>query len=77
MAYGWSVEDDVPARGDEEKTGVMLVAFIAWPSVDAHMRFRETRVFKDEIGGLRTIPELVKLGAFHVGCTRRDASDVE
>jgi hypothetical protein len=71
ISYGWSVEDDVPVRGDEGKTGVMLAAFIGWPSLEAHMKFRDTQEFKDTIGLLRTLPRLIKLGAFHVSCTSK------
>lgn len=73
MSFGWSVEDDVPVRGDEEGSkGILLVAFIGWEGLEAHGRFRETEVFKDSIGSLRTMPEMVKLAAFHVGGTARD-----
>ncbi|CAM1509556.1 Fc.00g032950.m01.CDS01 [Cosmosporella sp. VM-42] len=77
ISYGWSAEDDVPIRGEEDKTGSMLVAFIGWPSVEAHMKFRDTQEFKDSIGLLRNIPGLIKLGAFHVSCKSKGASDVE
>ncbi|KAF4453679.1 hypothetical protein F53441_3688 [Fusarium austroafricanum] len=63
ISYGWSVENDVPIRGDEGKTGCMLAAFIGWPSVEAHQKFRETEDFKENIGLLREIPGLVKLNA--------------
>lgn len=72
ISYGWSVENDVPVKGDEEKTGSMLVAFIGWPSVEAHQKFRETQDFKDHIGLLREMPQLVKLSAFHVSCVSRE-----
>ncbi|KAF5025441.1 hypothetical protein F66182_2464 [Fusarium sp. NRRL 66182] len=65
ISYGWSVENDVPVRGDETKSGAMLAAFIGWPSIEAHQKFRETAHFKDNIGLLREIPGLVKLSAFH------------
>ena len=77
ISSGWSVEDDVPVRGEEDKTGSMLVAFIGWPSVEAHMKFRDTQEFKDSIGLLRNIPGLIKLAAFHVSCKSKGASDVE
>lgn len=65
---GWSVENDVPVTGQDDITGSMLVAFIGWPSVDAHIKFRETQPFMDNIALLRNIPSLIELGAFHVSC---------
>ncbi|KAF4996204.1 hypothetical protein FDECE_12546 [Fusarium decemcellulare] len=76
ISYGWSVENDVPVKGDEEKTGAMLVAFIGWPSVEAHQKFRETEDFKENIGLLREMPRLVKLSAFHVSCLSKEAEGV-
>ncbi|KAI5456723.1 hypothetical protein BGZ63DRAFT_87966 [Mariannaea sp. PMI_226] len=74
ISYGWSLEDDIPVRGDEEKQGVMLAAFIGWQSLEAHMKFRDTQQFKDSIGLLRTMPSLIKMGVFHVSCTSKVAS---
>ncbi|KAM0347696.1 hypothetical protein ACHAPU_004711 [Fusarium lateritium] len=76
ISYGWSVENDVPVRGDEANSGAMLAAFIGWPSVEAHQKFRETDDFKDNIGLLREIPGLVKLSAFHVSCESKEAEGV-
>ncbi|KAH6952961.1 hypothetical protein DER45DRAFT_617334 [Fusarium avenaceum] len=76
ISYGWSVENDVPIRGDEANSGAMLAAFIGWPSVEAHQKFRETDDFKDNIGLLREIPGLVKLSLFHVSCVSKEAEGV-
>lgn len=76
ISYGWSVENDVPVRGDESKTGAMLIALIGWPSVEAHEKFRETDNFKENIGLLREIPGLIKLAAFHVSCASQEAEGV-
>ncbi|KAH7259526.1 uncharacterized protein BKA55DRAFT_562704 [Fusarium redolens] len=77
ISYGWSVENDVPIRGDEGKTGSMLAAFIGWPSIEAHQKFRETDDFKENIGLLREIPGLVKLAAFHVSCVSKEAEGLK
>ncbi|KAL0933935.1 uncharacterized protein CTRU02_210734 [Colletotrichum truncatum] len=68
IAYGWSVENDVPVTGEPGKTGNLLVAFIGWPSVEAHMKFRETEAFKENIGLLRGMKDITKLAVFHVAC---------
>ncbi|CAG7558870.1 unnamed protein product [Fusarium equiseti] len=77
ISYGWSVENDVPVRGDESKTGCMLVAFIGWPSLEAHQKFRETDDFKENIGLLREMEGLIKLSAFHVSCQSQEAKGLE
>jgi hypothetical protein len=69
VSFGWGVERDYPVRGGEEgQKGSLLTALIGWPSVDAHMRFRETDVFKDNVGLIRSLGGLVKLAMFHVSC---------
>ncbi|CAH0037532.1 unnamed protein product [Clonostachys rhizophaga] len=73
ISCGWSVDNDVPVRGDESQSGVAFVSFIAWPSVEAHLKFRETEAFKSTIHHLREIPGLVKLSAFHVSCKSKAA----
>lgn len=67
--YGWGVENDFPVRGGEEgQTGSLLVALIGWPSIDAHMKFRDTETFKETVGLLRGLEGLLKLTMFHVKC---------
>uniref|UniRef100_L2FF46 Uncharacterized protein n=1 Tax=Colletotrichum fructicola (strain Nara gc5) TaxID=1213859 RepID=L2FF46_COLFN len=68
IAYGWSKENDVPITSEDGKAGNLLVAFIGWPSVEAHLKFRETEAFRDNIGLLREMKGIVKLGIFHVAC---------
>lgn len=67
--YGWGVENDFPIRGGEEgQTGSLFIALIGWPSIDAHMKFRDTDAFKESVGLLRGLPEMIKLTMFHVKC---------
>ncbi|OHE91290.1 hypothetical protein CORC01_13405 [Colletotrichum orchidophilum] len=68
ISHGWSVENDVPVTDEPGKTGNLLAAFIGWPSVDAHERFRDTLPFKENIGILRGMKDIVKLAVFHVSC---------
>ncbi|GKT49488.1 uncharacterized protein ColSpa_09669 [Colletotrichum spaethianum] len=68
ISHGWSVENDVPVTDEPGKTGNMLAAFIGWPSVEAHHKFRETEAFKENIGLLRDMKDVVKLAVFHVSC---------
>jgi heme-degrading monooxygenase HmoA len=77
ISYGWSVENDVPIRGDEGNSGAMLVAFIGWPSLEAHQKFRETDDFKQNIGLLREMEGLLKLSTFHVSCVSKEAKGLE
>ncbi|WYZ35826.1 hypothetical protein EsH8_X_000473 [Colletotrichum jinshuiense] len=71
ISYGWSVENDVPITDEPGKTGNLLAAFIGWPSVEAHVEFRDTQPFKDNIGLLRNMKDIVKSGVFHVSCKSR------
>lgn len=67
--YGWGVENDFPVRGGEDgQTGSLLIALIGWPNIDAHMKFRETDTFKENVGLLRGLEGLLKLTMFHVHC---------
>ena len=50
-AGGWIFEER--EFGDEKKVGKAVVLALAWESVDAHMKFRETDDFTTNIGGLR------------------------
>lgn len=49
---GWVIED-VEYKG---KKGKAYVAVLGWESVDAHMKFRETQAFRDNIHLLREGP---------------------
>lgn len=53
LAGGWSVEPHQHESLGEGVDGKMFGAFIGWPSIDAHMKFRETNDFKEIIGLLR------------------------
>ncbi|KFY24308.1 hypothetical protein V493_05329 [Pseudogymnoascus sp. VKM F-4281 (FW-2241)] len=69
VSFGWGIENDFPVRGGEEgQTGSVLAAFIGWTSIDAHVEFRETKAFKDNMGLLRHMEGVVKLAMFHVSC---------
>lgn len=67
--FGWGVENDFPVRGGEEgQKGSMLIALIGWPTIDAHMKFRDTDAFKESVGLLRDMEGMLKLTMFHVAC---------
>jgi len=53
-AYGETVED-VRKHAEQDKEGGAkgLVLFLGWETVDAHMAFRQTEVFKQNVGFLR------------------------
>lgn len=53
---GWVVEDvEHESLGDGKKGRVFKVV-LGWDSVEHHMRFRETEVFKENAGLLREGP---------------------
>lgn len=66
--YGWGVENDFAVPGDEGKTATALSLLIGWPSIEAHMNFRETDAFKDSIGLIRGLEGVIKLTMCHVKC---------
>lgn len=51
-AGGWVLED----VKYKEKKGKAYVGLVGWESVEAHMAFRETQAFKDNINVLREDP---------------------
>jgi len=61
---GW-VEEELPLPGESEKAKA-YVGLIAWVSVEAHLRFRETQVFKDNIHFLRGAKDLKTVRMVHV-----------
>lgn len=68
--FGWAVENDFPLPGEEGKTATVLSLLIGWPSIDAHMQFRETDAFKESVGLLRGMKGLIKMTMCHVKCSR-------
>ncbi|KAK5192463.1 hypothetical protein LTR99_009784 [Exophiala xenobiotica] len=82
-AGGW-VEEDIDIPGTDEK-GKAYVLLIGWTSVEAHMEFRETNAFKENIHYLRDAKDLKKLEAVHASMTEvtggaagvGDVSDVQ
>jgi len=63
---GW-VEEEVTNVKSGEKARA-YVGLAGWTSVQAHMDFRETQVFKDNISGLRGAKDLQGLHVVHVPC---------
>ncbi|KAI8997939.1 hypothetical protein BC832DRAFT_595383 [Gaertneriomyces semiglobifer] len=66
--FGWGIENDFPVRGGavEGQKGSILVALIGWPSVEAHMKFRDTEVFKENVHLLRGWEGNLAMTMFHV-----------
>ncbi|KAF6797508.1 hypothetical protein CSOJ01_12986 [Colletotrichum sojae] len=73
VAYGWSTDSDVPVMGQPGWTGTVLMAFIGWPSVEAHMAFRQTELFRENIGLLKGMEDLIELDYFHLLCKSLEA----
>jgi hypothetical protein len=69
VSSGWGVENDFPVIGGEEgQLGSIFIAFAGWTSIDAHVQFRETEAFKENIHFLRSMEGLLKMTMFHVSC---------
>jgi hypothetical protein len=70
VSYGWGVENDFPVRGGDQEgqKGSLLIAFIGWPSVDEHMKFRETSDYLDNVELLTGMEGLISMDMFHLSC---------
>jgi hypothetical protein len=64
IARGWA-EEEVDIPGTEEK-GRVYTALIAWTSVQAHLDYRNTQTFKDNIHLLRGAKDVKGVKVFHV-----------
>ena len=68
VSVGWGIENDFPVRGGSGngQKGSVLVALIGWPSVEAHMKFRESEDFKQNIHLLGGWEGNLSMTMFHV-----------
>jgi hypothetical protein len=67
--YGWGVENDFPVRaGEEGQTGSILMAFVGWTSIDAHLKFQETDIYKEHAHLVQTLEGVVGMHMFHTSC---------
>ena len=62
-AGGWIIEE-LPIPDSDEK-GLAYAGFIGWSSVQAHLDFRSTQEFKDNIHLLRGAKNLKKVHVVH------------
>lgn len=63
---GWVVEEQEHGEVPGGKAKV-FAAFLGWTSVEAHLKFRETELFKEHVGALRDGPKGFKV--VHVAFT--------
>lgn len=67
--FGFGVENNFPVPGGEEgQKASALTILIGWPSVDAHMKFRETEAFQKGSALLKTLENVIKVQVVHVKC---------
>lgn len=69
ISYGWGVQNDFPVRevGDGQ-TASLFIAFVGWPSIDAHIKFQETDEFKQHVELITNTRRMLKMVTFHVSC---------
>jgi hypothetical protein len=65
----WSIEPHEHEKLGEGVQGKLFAAFIGWPSVEAHMKFRETEDFVKVVSHLRAGPKGASV--HHVAFTKR------
>lgn len=76
VSYGWGVEDDFPIVADErERKGTLFMALIGWPSIGAHMAFKETKAYKENVELITEMEGMVDLGMVHVACRSVERKD--
>lgn len=76
VSSGWGVENDFPIRdGEQGQKGSHLTALIGWPRIEAHLKFRETPEFKDNVALLTEMEGLIKLTMVHVRCRSLERSE--
>lgn len=76
VSYGWGVENDFPVLdGEEGQKGSHLTALIGWPHIEAHLKFRETPEFKNNVALLTEMEGLLKLTMVHVKCRSLEKSE--
>ena len=63
-AGGWVIEER-PLPKDSSKMAKVYTAAIGWKSVEAHLAFRNTQVFKDNIHHLRGAKDLQDVNVVH------------
>lgn len=61
--------EERPLPKDNSEMAKVYVAAIGWKSVEAHMAFRETQMFKDNIHHLRSAKDLQDLAVVHAHLT--------
>ncbi len=66
-AGGW-VDEEIDIPGTDEK-GKAYVLLIGWTSVEAHMEFRATKAFKDNVETLSGAKDLKKIEAVNSSLT--------
>jgi hypothetical protein len=62
QSCGWVVEDLEHEKIEGKAKG--FTAGVGWDSVEAHMKFRETQTFKDNIGKIRSLGQGVTVVSY-------------
>lgn len=69
---GWGIEEhkheNLGEKEGEEGPAKLFGVFVGWPSVEAHMKYRQTEVFPDVAKWLRDGPKGVQV--HHVAFTK-------
>lgn len=79
VSSGWGLETDFPIRGDGNNggKGMLFIALIGWGSVDEHMAFRESDVFKKHVGLIIGMEGCLDLSMFHLECKALERQESE
>jgi hypothetical protein len=64
LASGWVVEEqkhEATGKDGEEGPAKLFKLFVGWPSVEVHMKFKESEAFPKVVGYLRDGPKNVEV----------------
>jgi hypothetical protein len=64
-AIGWAIEDNLPNLQKPELKGRIFFLFIGWDSVEDHLEFRGTDIFKENIHYVRQVEGMQGLLNMH------------
>ncbi|KAI9147487.1 zinc-binding dehydrogenase family oxidoreductase [Paramyrothecium foliicola] len=67
FGHAWGLENDFPVRGKLEQSGLLLMGFIGWPSLDARTESTATAL-SELTNTIRKIEGLVSLYSFSMAC---------
>lgn len=67
-SYGWSVENDVPIRGEKGQAGFVFAAAIGWSGPELQRSFQETGIWKVAEDKVSDLEGVLKVTSITLSC---------